>query len=257
MRNLAVTILLLFFGFAALAQAQPHPQDSIILESKTVYPGAHPGGASDTAAYVYLKVYITNKDSLTAVALSLEELSLTGGAYLILGRPRTFNGVVSSYTSTLQGSKILNALNYHSNSPDSFSVVGLYDPLNPFSIEPANAARKPFWEIKFDSVWSNPGTVELDSTRVAGSPSGFASTALQDVRVHFAKSVVTVLPKGDLNLNGEVRPSDVILELRCVFLGDIPPAGFSACDLNCDGQATAADVAVFLTYKFLTLIWPC
>ena len=76
-------------GSFAFAQT-PDPMDSIILESKTAHPGAHSGFAADTAAFVYLKVYITNKDTLTAISLALKETSISGGAYLTLARPRNF-----------------------------------------------------------------------------------------------------------------------------------------------------------------------
>jgi hypothetical protein len=428
MRKAVFLTLAVLFGPAAYLFAQPHPQDSIILESKTVYPGAHPGSATDTAAYVYLKVYITNKDSLSAIHVALIERSFSGGAYMTLAHPRTFNGVVSRLTNTLNGSVFTAMSKYNSTSPDSVLIAGLFDPLNDATVEPPNLTRKPFWEIKFDTVFNHPGTIEL-GTGVVVNPSGFTNTVPDDLPVNFVKSVITVftnLPgppdprdsiiletkkvasiigaaggvrvkvyitnkdslwgmalaleekstsggaymlfshprtysgvvarltntltngvvnfdgynssspdrcaisgfgdplnpaaieppnsarkavwefkfdtvfnsagtvefdtaeyvlatgfstagglalnvnslksvvtvvtnplKGDLNLDGEVRPSDVVWELQCVFLGEIPPAGRARCDLNCDGQATAADVAVFLTYKFLTLVWPC
>ena len=254
---------LLFLTAPAMAFAQPDPRDSIILESKTVTPGAHPGSGSDTAAYVYLKVYITNKDSLTFVSLVLIERSTSGGAYMTLARPRTFNGMVSRLTSTL-GTVLVSSPNpvtipgrvYNSVSPDSFKLAGGFDPLDRSTIEPSNAVRKAFWELKFDTVFANLGTIEFDTGRVVTSTS-FTNTVPVDLPVNFVKSVITVELKGDLNLDGEVRVADVVLELYCVYLGQIPPAGPSACDVNCDGEVTPADVAVFLNYKFITLMWPC
>jgi hypothetical protein len=239
--------------------AQPDPRDSIILESKTVYPGFHPGSGTDTAAFVYLKVYITNKDTLTALTLALQKASTSGGAYMILARPRNFNGVISRLTNTLNGSLVLYGLSrYHSNSPDSFAVAGVFDPLVPSTHEPPNLVRKPFWEIKFDTVFNNLGTVELDTANVL-SNSGFTNAVPVDVRVNFVKSIVTVIipQKGDLNLDVVVSPADVVLELQAVYLGEVPPAGLLACDLNCDGQVTSADVAVMLNFKYLGSAWPC
>ncbi len=257
MRKAVLLTLAVFLWPAVLLFAQtPDPRDSIILESKTVYPGAHPGSGTDTAAFVYIRAWITNKDSLTFAGLALIEQSTSGGGYMTLARPRTFDGVINRLTNTLGATKAISLTRYNSSSPDSFRFSSGFDPLNPSTIEPPNPVRKPFWEIKFDTVFSNLGVIELDSGRVVGS-SFFTNTVPVDLPVNFLKSTITVASKGDLNLDGEVRPSDVVLELQCVFLGDIPPAGFSACDLNCDGQVTAADVAVFLTYKFLTLVWPC
>ncbi|MGE5692509.1 MAG: dockerin type I repeat-containing protein [Candidatus Zixiibacteriota bacterium] len=250
-------VLLFLIIFASIAFAQgPDPRDSIILESKTVYPGAHPGSGTDTAAYVYLKVYITNKDSLAAISLALVETSISGGAYMILSHPRNFNGTVSRLTNTLGGGLGTNHSRYHSNSPDSIRAFGVFDPLNLASIEPPNASRKAFWELKFDTVLNSAGTVELDTGTIV-QRTAFTNTVPLDVPVNFVKSLVTVERKGDLNLDGIVSPADVVLELQCVYLGTVPPAGYSKCDVNCDGEVTPADVAVFLNYKFITLVWPC
>jgi len=259
MRRAVVLTLAILFWPGVCLFAQPDPRDSIILESKAVIPGAHPEDATDTAAYAYIKIYITNKDTLTYISLALIEKSVSGGAYMTLGWPRNFNGVVSRLANTLEGSLVFNFSRYHSNSPDSIRVAGVFDPLDPGSLEPPNAVRKAFYEIKFDTVLNGAGTIELDTGTIVQRTT-FTNTVPVDVPVNFVKSTVTVVTnplKGDLNLDGEVRPADVIWELYCVYLGDTPPAGRSACDVNCDGQATPADVAVFLTYKFITLVWPC
>jgi hypothetical protein len=256
MKKLVLVLLVTTLAMAVLAQAQPDPRDSVILESKTVYPGAHPGSGTDTAAYVYVRMWITNKDTLTAISLALIESSASGGAYMTLGRPRNFNGVVSRLSNTLTGTSAFNFSRYHSTSPDSFRLSVVYDPLQPASIEPPNAVRKPFWELKFDTVFTNLGTIEFDTGTVIQN-TRFTNTVPQDIPVNFVKSIITVGLKGDLNLDGEVRPADVVLELQCVYLGDTPPAGRGACDVNCDGEITPADVAVFLNYKFVTLVWPC
>ena len=187
--------------------------------------------------------------------------STSGGAYAILARPRNFNGGVNRLTNTLNGSFEFSAGpgtggKYNSVSPDSFLVAALFDPLNGADIEPPNALRKAMWELKFDTVLNWLGTFEI-YTGIVYASTLFTTTYPRDLPVNVAKSVVTVVPKGDLNLDGSVSPADVVLELMCVYLGDIPPAGQSACDLNCDGQVTAADVAVMLNFKYLTGVWPC
>ncbi len=197
---------------AAWAQA-PNPEDTVFLESKAVPDTAYPN-ATDTAAVVYMKVWITNRDTLTAFVLALKETSLCCGAYLTLGRPRNFNGVVSSLTSTLQGSKILNAIPYHSNNPDSFSVVGLYDPLDDLTKEPPNAARKAFYEIKFDTARIDiglNGDVEFDTVRVAGQPTGFANTQPVDQKVNFMKSIITITRTDVRDVNQGQRPQSYSL----------------------------------------------
>jgi hypothetical protein len=57
--------------------------------------------------------------------------------------------------------------------------------------------------------------------------------------------------RGDLNNDGFLTPSDVVLELNLVFLNQIPPAGSAEGDVNCDGQLTPADVVLLLNKVFL------
>ncbi len=63
--------------------------------------------------------------------------------------------------------------------------------------------------------------------------------------------------KGDLNLDGAVTASDVVLHLNCVFFGEPPPAGASACDFDCSGTNTAADAIILLNHTFLGSPFPC
>lgn len=248
-----ILFAILFFAFAN-AFAQPDVRDSIILESKTVTPGAGPG-------YVTVKVWITNKDSLTVLNLSLIERALVTscGGYLVIAQPRTFAGVVNRMTNTLGGQFGSNFGEYNSSSPDRFRITATYAPENPADIEPPNSTRKLIWEIKFDSVLNSPQIIELDTGTVDG-PTSFVSTLPGNIPVNFVKSVITVdAPsiKGDLNLDCEVKTSDVVRELQCVLLESTPEAGRDSCDLNCDGQISPADVVVFLNYEFLAENWPC
>ena len=57
--------------------------------------------------------------------------------------------------------------------------------------------------------------------------------------------------RGDLNNDGFLTPSDIVLELNLVFLNQIPPAGATEGDVNCDGQLTPADVVLLLNKVFL------
>ncbi|MCI0330788.1 MAG: hypothetical protein L0196_07540 [candidate division Zixibacteria bacterium] len=188
----SVMFALIFLLAASVVWAQPDARDSIILESKSVAPGVR--GETDTSAYLYVKVYITNKDSLTGMMLALQQTSISGGAYAILGRPRTFGGVITTLASTIRYGAGLATAWYHSDSPDSFAAVALSDGVDPSTIEPPNAVRKTMWEIKFDSVLSNAGTFELDTVRTTvGHYTELLNTAGQDVPFNFAKSVVRVL----------------------------------------------------------------
>ena len=257
----ALLIALGFFLETSLAFSQaPDPRDSIILESKMVTPGAHLGPSTDTASYLYIRVFITNKDSLTYINLPLLTTSTSGGAYAIVARPRNFGGVVNPLTNTLRYFPVTSFVRYNSNSPDTFSVGAGFDPVNPATIEPPNPARKAVWEFKFDSVCTVPGTFELDSVSF-GVGIWFTNTVLQDVRVNFVKSVITVpvAPKGDLNWDLALTAADVVLLLDCIFCSncDPPPVGTAACDLNCDGMRTPADVVLHLLATFSQEPFPC
>lgn len=188
-----VTLGALLALWAAVGFAQPDPRDSIILQSKAVAPNqAHPGTGTDTAAIVYQRLWITNKDSLAGLTFAGIERSISGGAYLIIGRPRNFNGAISMLSGTLNGNRIFN-FRYNSATPDSFLFSGLFDPLDPATIEPPNATRKAIWEIKWDSVRSGGGTVEIDTGRVVQS-TVFTTAAVNpaDLPVNFVKGLFWV-----------------------------------------------------------------
>ncbi len=212
MRKTGVLLPAVFSLMVGSLSAQPDPRDSLILESKIVAPVAGTGGV------VRMRVWITNKDSLTAITMPLVETSVSGGAYMTLARPRTFPGIVAPLTTTLLGSRIVNVAKYNSTSPDSFLVAGLYDPLDPASIEPPNASRKAFWDIKFDTVTSVAlvGTVEFDTGRVQQSL-GFTDVRPVDLPVNFVKSIFQVGVAFQLDL---ISPPDgaVIPERRPTFL---------------------------------------
>ena len=256
---LAAAGIVLSFCGVAFSQP-PDPRDSIILESKMVTPGAHPGSSTDTAAYLYVRVFITNKDSLVNMHLALVTTSTSGGAYATVARPRNFSGVVNPLTNILRYDPVTSFAFYNTcSSPDRFIVSAWNDPLDPASIEPPNSVRKAVWELKFDTVWAVFETFELDTLTVAGVQSGFTNRAIQDVIVNFVKSVITVVGRGDLNLDGSLTAADVPLILNCTFCSDClpPPAGVYACDVNCDGVRTPADVVLELYAVFLTRPFPC
>ncbi len=214
MRKTGVLLLAVFSLTIGSLSAQPDPRDSVILESKIVAPIA---GASGSGV-VRMRVWITNKDSLTFVTLPLIETSVSGGAYMTLSRPRTFVGAVVPLTTTLQTQRILNTLKYNSTSPDSFLVAGGFDPLDPATIEPPNASRKALWDIKFDTVTSQAqvGFVQFDSGRVAQSLT-FTNTLPSDHSPNFVKSLFQVGVAFQLDLIAP--PNDAVVpDPRPTFL---------------------------------------
>ncbi|MGH8003488.1 MAG: hypothetical protein ACRECJ_02030, partial [Limisphaerales bacterium] len=111
-----------------------------------------------------------------------------------------------------------NMARYNSTSPDSFLVAAGFDPSDPTTIEPPNAARKPVWELKFDTVSSQAqvGTVEFDSGRVTLSIQ-FTNTEPSDLQVNFVKSIYQVGVAFQLDL---IAPPDgaVVPDRKPAFL---------------------------------------
>ncbi len=67
---------------------------------------------------------------------------------------------------------------------------------------------------------------------------------------------VCLAAKGDMNCDGNLMPSDVVVMLNCVFLGN-GNCGLSFSDANCDGGLTPADVVLELSAVFLAAPFPC
>ncbi|MCI0330789.1 MAG: hypothetical protein L0196_07545 [candidate division Zixibacteria bacterium] len=248
---LVVAFLLILTG---IGWAQPDARDSIILESKTVAPGAG-------SPYMTVKVFITNKDSLAYLVLTLKEVTTIGGAYGTLRRNAsgilTFGSVINSLTPSFRIYSATNFSRYDGQSPDSFIVAAGYDGSD-LETEPPNAVRKAVWEIKFDTIRGGGGTFELDSAMIAGQP-GCYFTSLRpivDLPVNFVKGVITVAPKGDFNLDLAFSAADIVLLINCVFQS-MPPPGGASCDVNCDGQASGADVVLEVQAVFLQEPFPC
>ncbi|HXF48674.1 MAG TPA: hypothetical protein VNL73_04510 [Verrucomicrobiae bacterium] len=228
-----------------LASAQtPDPRDSVIIESKTVNPGAGKPAAR-------IKVLITNKDTLTNVNLGLIEKSLTGGAYMILARPRTYDSVVTKLTSTLPFYKYFKGTGYNDVSPDTFVISSFVDPNDPATFEPPNTVRKALLEIKFDTIRSAIGTLALDSLKSFGGNRvqfvSMVNESFYDVPVNFVKGIITVEappppppPCLDANGDGEFTTVDIVTALNCVFLGEG----------DCGPISTPADIVALLYFLF-------
>lgn len=257
MKALMGAILLL--ASVSTAFAAPDPRDSIILESKIVIPGRHLGSSGDTSSYLYVGVWITNKDTIVGMNTSLEIRSTSGGAFIILARPRSFNGTLDRPTNSFGGPVAQSfAPLANSQSPDSARWFGAFDPLDENTKEPPNATRKLFWQIKFDTVLANLGTVEIDSIKLfTSSTVNFFGPNSQQIEVNFVKSILTVALKGDMNLDGMLTPTDAVAHLTCVFLGNDPPSGTETCDFNCDGLGTPSDVILLWNSIFFGDPFPC
>lgn len=185
-RSVLAILAALFLLGGGSAWGIPDPADSIIFESKNVNPSNGPGAA-------LMRVWITNKDSLTAITLPILESSVSGGAYAVLARPRTFSGFVIPLTSTLNDTQFVNVSNYHSNSPDTFLVSGVFDSTNLSTVEPPNSTRKAFYDIKFDTVKSSLGTVQFDSGKVGANTIQFSNLGGAAVKVNFREGIFTVV----------------------------------------------------------------
>ena len=242
------------------AQLLPDPRDSIILESKSVAPNL-----SGSPAFA-VKVYITNKDSLTYMTLGIRESTIVGTAYALLNRDAngllTFYSVVSNLTNTLHYNEGDIFVGYNETSPDFFVLAAGFDGINPETIEPPNLVRKPVWELRFRRTLDVMGQILLYSYLRCGQTSYdyFTNTQPRDIPVNFLPGVITVeYLKGDLNGDVMLSAADVVLILNCVLCSSCPPppVGADECDLNCDGNRSAADIVLELYAVFQGRPFPC
>ncbi len=215
------------------AVALPDPRDSIIIESKFVQFGV---GSPATV----VRVYITNKDTLGAIGLCLVEKSISGGAYMILSQPRTFQGVVNQLIPTLPDFQTFVGNRYNNVSPDSFAIASYRIALA--GEEPPNLTRKAIYEIKFDTVRtnSNNGKVVIDTCRIIENWTSLCKPNGEDIKVNFVKGTITVSladvpakqPKWyDMNLDGSLDAADAVLLLNCVYLGEGECSGATSSDV--------------------------
>lgn len=194
----------------------------------------------DTSTTV--RVYITNKDTLSVLALALVVNSLSGGAYMKLVYPHNFGGAARllDADSSLQFFSIFGGADYNSVPPDSILVGGYGDPRDHGTYEAPNLTRKAFLELRFDSVFLNgnasTGLLEIDSLLIYEGPSGdthpgrqgssgFLSAQNQRIFVNFLKGRINIVrptqPCYGADMNGDslLNISDVVEALNCVFFG--------------------------------------
>lgn len=226
----------------SIAFAVPDPRDSIIVESKTVTLGVDTG-------IISVKVYITNKDTLSCLSLGLAAISRTNGAYMKLTRPRDFGGACRVLDSSLQEFRIFSDVAYHNVSPDTILAGFFYMPTDLSTSEAPNAVRKAFLELLFDSVFLSAnaasGVMEIDTARMGGAFTDFTSLNYQPdgtwrVPHNFLKGRITINrptePCNDLNSDESFTTADVVEAINCVFLGEG----------SCGSISTAADVVKLL-----------
>ncbi len=160
------------------------------MESKNVDPNL-----TGSPAFA-MKVYITNRDSLTYFTLSLRESTINGTAYALLNRTGggalTFSSVVTPLTGTLRFFAASNFSQYNGGSPDRFMLGAGFDPGNPDgTIEPPNTARKAIWEIKFRHSSDSSGAIRFDSIRTTISTL-FTNTAPMDLVPNFVPGTIGI-----------------------------------------------------------------
>jgi hypothetical protein len=203
LRTIALSAACLALWFAAAA-AQPNPADSVIIESKTVAPF----DSACSRAGLLVRVFITNKDTLSNITLPFESRTLTSAAYATLSRGAACSGTRTSaqvfpflYPPALSGTqrlgtRVANFLGYHSNPPDSFMFTGTFDPTDPDTWMPRNPTRAALIDIKFDTAKVTPltnGQFEIDSVRIPPANTiQFVDPNGATIRVNFVKSLVTV-----------------------------------------------------------------
>jgi hypothetical protein len=175
----------------------PSPQDSVIVESKTVAPV---NGACGSAG-IKLRTFITHKDSLANVTLPYITTSALNSGYATLSRPgscaaRNFAAVIDPLIPASQlKSRLLNVSTYHSNSPDTFAVFfTLTDPTDDAEKLEPSLSRRNMMDVKFDSATtaSIPGVMNVDSGKQLANTIQFVNLAGGKVDVNFVMGVLTI-----------------------------------------------------------------
>jgi len=72
-----------------------------------------------------------------------------------------------------------------------------------------------------------------------------------------AWDAVRVCPKGDVNQDGVLTATDVVLLMNLAYLGIFQGVNYCASDLDCDGIYISADVVRELNWVFLGILNPC
>ncbi len=73
----------------------------------------------------------------------------------------------------------------------------------------------------------------------------------------FVSTGVPSYIKGDLNLDGRLSLSDIVVQINAVFLSQPFPAPFETADGNCDGRLSSADISLLLLATFVGNAFPC
>jgi hypothetical protein len=175
--------------------------DSIIIESRAVAAGLS-ATPPDTA--FELKVYVTNKDTITYMVLALRVTTFSGTGYAVLTDDgtgfRDFVDVVRPLNSALDRATFFDAPGYDEASPDSFLAGGGWNPTPSFPrarSEAPNAVRDDIWSLRFKQTTAASGCVLFD-TVTWSQPTGFAviqynpGFTIVDVPVNFVAGIVDV-----------------------------------------------------------------
>ncbi len=265
--TLAILTLLLVVFAAGAALAQVDPRDSVILESKTV------DTSLTGAPAFFFNVYITNKDSLAYFTLSLRESTINGSAYALLNRTGggllTFNSIVTPLDpNTLRWFTAANAPGYNDSSPDRFLVGGGFDPSDPATVEPPNAARKAIWQLKFrhsSSGIDSMGVIRFDSitTTLATLFTSYANPPT-DLVPNFEPGLLTIVKTGVREVKLDQRPESYSLSqnypnpfnANTQITFALPKAGRTSLEIfNILGQKVNTLVDEYMTAGFRVVNW--
>jgi hypothetical protein len=111
----------------------------------------------------------------------------------------------------------------------------------------------PVFDSFSSSVMGDYNGLAADGHNIYGNW-GDSRNGNQDI---YASRISTPMPWGDMNGDGVINSSDVVLLINRVFLGTPTPAGAARGDLNCDGLLTSADVVDLLNFAFLGIPAGC
>jgi hypothetical protein len=144
--------------------------------------------------------------------------------------------------------------------------AALRQPESSVDRESAGTASAPLYNLNWYSV-NGGGATKVTGTNfnlglsVGQSAAGYVTGTNFKLGVGFwygAGGACPITLSGDVNTNGTITSSDIIVLVNYVFKGGVAPMPCAANgDVNCNGSVTSADIIVLVNYVFKGGAPPC
>jgi hypothetical protein len=280
--EMRTSLLILTLALASFAASTGLATDAVVIESKSVFPGA---------TNVPIHISFANSDTIAAFALPLEVREITPGAFITSLSISYGERLTTALPDIRQANQydtadgicmIANIPTYavpYTRSADSVVTVthapwGLlcasfrYSAVN--SLFPGSDSAGSI--VLTVDVTADSGRFEIDTICVShGHHLVYARNmafGVVPIIPEFTKGVITITGcdcsyHGDLDGDEQITSLDQSLLINWVYMGIGPPPADATCphvdrgDVNCDGQDDALDVAYMTDYLYMSGPAPC